>query len=206
MKSRPDELKLGKFTTCAACSPQARPSRRTARRRPAGTEGHLAPIEVQGKAEHKADFSASAKFTAPLVDTPKSVTVIPQELIQNSGASALTEALRTVPGITFGAGEGGNPLGDRPFIRGYDTQGSMFVDGMRDTGATTREIFNTERIEIPRVPTARTAAAAARAASPDHEGPAPRHHRRRARASAPTAIAASRPTATGSSPITPRSA
>src|SRR5437868_964562 len=48
----------------------------------------------------------------------------------------------------FGAGEGGNPLGDRPFIRGYDSQGSMFVDGMRDTGATTREIFNTERVEI----------------------------------------------------------
>ncbi|MCM3390750.1 TonB-dependent receptor plug domain-containing protein, partial [Ureibacillus chungkukjangi] len=88
------------------------------------------------------------KFTAPLVDTPKSVTVIPQELIQSSGAATLTEALRTVPGITFGAGEGGNPLGDRPFIRGYDTQGSMFVDGMRDTGATTREIFNTERVEI----------------------------------------------------------
>jgi catecholate siderophore receptor len=115
---------------------------------PVSTEGHLAPIEIQGKTEHsfKADFSASAKFTAPLVDTPKSVTVIPQELIQSSGAATLTEALRTVPGITFGAGEGGNPLGDRPFIRGYDTQGSMFVDGMRDTGATTREIFNTERV------------------------------------------------------------
>ncbi|KUY77767.1 TonB-dependent receptor [Burkholderia cepacia] len=152
MKSRPDELKLGKFTTLCSvlAAGPAFAADGTPPPAPAGTEGHLAPIEVQGKAEHsyKADFSASVKFTAPLVDTPKSVTVIPQELIQNSGASTLTEALRTVPGITFGAGEGGNPLGDRPFIRGYDTQGSMFVDGMRDTGATTREIFNTERIEI----------------------------------------------------------
>ena len=167
MKSRPDELKLGN-SPCAACSPQARPSRRTARRRPPGR--HRRPSRADrspGKAEHsyKADFSASAKFTAPLVDTPKSVTVIPQELIQNSGASTLTEALRTVPGITFGAGEGGNPLGDRPFIRGYDTQGSMFVDGMRDTGATTREIFNTERIEITKGSDGAYGGAAARAAA-----------------------------------------
>jgi catecholate siderophore receptor len=151
MKSRPDELKLGKFTTlCSVLAASPAFADGTPSPAPVSTEGHLAPIEIQGKTEHsyKADFSASAKFTAPLVDTPKSVTVIPQELIQNSGAATLTEALRTVPGITFGAGEGGNPLGDRPFIRGYDSQGSMFVDGMRDTGATTREIFNTERVEI----------------------------------------------------------
>ena len=71
--------------------------------------------------------------------------MIPQELIQSTGAATLTEALRTVPGITFGAGEGGNPLGDRPFLRGYDTQGSIYVDGMRDIGATTREVFNKAR-------------------------------------------------------------
>ncbi|SMG00772.1 TonB-dependent receptor [Burkholderia singularis] len=152
MKSRPDELKLGKFTTLVgvlATSPafaqDAAPSAA-----PAGHDNELAPIQIKGAAEHsyKADFASSAKFTAPLVDTPKSVTVIPQALIESSGASTLAEALRTVPGITFGAGEGGNPLGDRPFLRGYDTQGSLFADGMRDVGATTREIFNTERIEI----------------------------------------------------------
>ncbi|KVT42580.1 TonB-dependent receptor [Burkholderia multivorans] len=152
MKSRSDESKLGKFTTLCSvlAAGPAFAADGAPPPAPADAEGHLAPIEIKGRAEHsyKADFSASAKFTAPLVDTPKSVTVIPQELIQTSGASTLTEALRTVPGITFGAGEGGNPLGDRPFIRGYDTQGSMFVDGMRDTGATTREIFNTERVEI----------------------------------------------------------
>jgi catecholate siderophore receptor len=40
-----------------------------------------------------------------------------------------------VPGITFGAGEGGNPQGDRPFIRGFDAQGDTYLDGVRDTGA-----------------------------------------------------------------------
>jgi len=116
--------------------------------------GQLAPITVQGEADtpYKAEKSASPKFTAPLVDTPKSVTVIPQEVIENTASTTLTEALRLTPGITFGAGEGGNPLGDRPFIRGYDAQASTFVDGMRDIGATTREIFNIEQVEVTKGP------------------------------------------------------
>ncbi|MFW7349601.1 MAG: TonB-dependent receptor [Pigmentiphaga sp.] len=116
--------------------------------------GQLAPITVRGEAEsaYKADQSASQKFTAPLLDTPKSVTIIPQEVIENSASTTLTEALRLTPGITFGSGEGGNPLGDRPFIRGYDAQASTFVDGMRDIGATTREVFNLEQIEVIKGP------------------------------------------------------
>lgn len=75
-------------------------------------------IDEQG---YKVDKPSSPKYTAPLVDTPKSVTVIPAQLIKDTAAASLTEALRTVPGITLGAGEGGNPLGDRPFIRGFDS-------------------------------------------------------------------------------------
>lgn len=110
----------------------------------------LAPVQVQGDTLVPYDVkdSASKKFTAPLLDTPKSVQVIPQEVIQNQAASTLTEALRNSPGITFGAGEGGNPLGDRPIIRGYDAQASTYVDGMRDIGATSREVFNLEQIEV----------------------------------------------------------
>jgi catecholate siderophore receptor len=90
----------------------------------------------------------SPKQTAPLRDTPKAITVIPQEIIQQTGATSLVEALRTVPGITFGAGEGGNPVGDRPFLRGYDAQSATFVDGLRDIGSQSREVFNTESIEV----------------------------------------------------------
>lgn len=92
--------------------------------------------------------SVSVKMTAPLVDVPKSISVIPQELIQSTASTSLVEALRTVPGITFGAGEGGNPVGDRPFLRGYDAQASTFVDGLRDIGAQSREVFNVESIEV----------------------------------------------------------
>ncbi|WP_438851433.1 TonB-dependent receptor [Brevundimonas nasdae] len=88
------------------------------------------------------------KQTARLLDTPRSITVIPEEIIQTTGSTSLMDALRTVPGITFGAGEGGNPLGDRPFLRGSDTQSSTFVDGARDIGAQSREVFNIESIDV----------------------------------------------------------
>jgi catecholate siderophore receptor len=91
---------------------------------------------------------SSPKYTAPLRDTPRTITVIPETVIQSTGSATLVEALRTVPGITFGAGEGGNPVGDRPFIRGSDTQSSTFVDGMRDIGSQSREVFNLESIEV----------------------------------------------------------
>ncbi|TCV91450.1 catecholate siderophore receptor [Luteibacter rhizovicinus] len=96
--------------------------------------------------------SSSPKFTAPLLDTPRSVTVIPQEIIQQSASMSLQDVLRTVPGITFGAGEGGNPNGDRPIIRGFDSESSIFVDGVRSSGSQQREIFDIEQVEVIKGP------------------------------------------------------
>src|SRR3954465_2017636 len=64
-----------------------------------------ADIVVTGRIQ--SPESTSTKFTAPLLDTPKSVTVISQALIAETGSTTLVDALRTVPGITFNAGEGG---------------------------------------------------------------------------------------------------
>lgn len=93
---------------------------------------------------------ANPKQVAPLVDTPRSIVVVPKEVIEQTGSASLQEALRTVPGITFGAAEGGNPIGDRPFIRGFDSQGSTYVDGVRDFAAQSREVFAVESIEVVR--------------------------------------------------------
>lgn len=96
----------------------------------------------------KVDDAASAIFTAPLLDTPRTVTIINQELIQQTGATTLQDALKATPGITFGNGEGGNPTGDQPFIRGADAQSSTYVDGLRDIAAGNRETFNLESVEV----------------------------------------------------------
>nr|WP_262389725.1 TonB-dependent receptor plug domain-containing protein [Cupriavidus campinensis] len=96
----------------------------------------------------RAASTGSPKDPEALRDTARSVSVIPQEVIRTTAATSLTEVLRTVPGITFGAGEGGNPIGDRPFIRGYDAQASTFLDGFRDIGAQSREMFNVESVQV----------------------------------------------------------
>jgi catecholate siderophore receptor len=106
----------------------------------------------QASTDYKVEKASSSKYTAPLVDTPRSVTVIPQQVIKDTNALSLQDALRTVPGITFGAGEGGNPQGDRPFIRGFDAQSDTYLDGVRDTGAQTREIFAVESVEVAKGP------------------------------------------------------
>ncbi|GLC97015.1 iron transport outer membrane receptor [Cupriavidus sp. TA19] len=114
----------------------------------------LERVTVTSKREdgYKVEEAQSPKFTAPLLDTPKSVTVVPAEVIQQSGSNSLQDALRTTPGITFGAGEGGNPIGDRPFIRGFDSMSSIYVDGVRDTASQTRDTFNIESIEVIKGP------------------------------------------------------
>jgi len=115
----------------------------------------LGATSINGEApdtSYKTEESASKKYTAPLRETPKSVTVIPKQVIQDTGATSLTEALRTTPGITFGAGEGGNPAADRPIIRGFNAESDVFIDGMRDLAASSREIFDVESIEVSKGP------------------------------------------------------
>jgi catecholate siderophore receptor len=123
----------------------------------ASQPAQLPTIAVEGEkpaaAEgYRVEQSASPKFTAPLLDTPKSVTVIPQEVIQERAATSLTEVLRTTPGISLGSGEGGTAIGDRPFIRGFDAMSSTYIDGLRDTGAQSRDTFNLEQVEVTKGP------------------------------------------------------
>ncbi|KAB0490099.1 TonB-dependent receptor [Pseudomonas vancouverensis] len=108
--------------------------------------------EAQDETTYNVEKASSPKYTAPLIDTPRSVTVVPQQVLKDTGSLNLQDALRTVPGITFGAGEGGNPQGDRPFIRGFDAQGDTYLDGVRDTGSQSREIFAVESVEVSKGP------------------------------------------------------
>ncbi|MHA3892739.1 TonB-dependent receptor [Acinetobacter sp. GXMZU3951] len=96
----------------------------------------------------KVDQSANAKFVAPLKDTPKSVSVLSQKLLKETNSNTLLEALRYEPGITLGAGEGGTPFTDMPYIRGYSGQSSIYVDGVRNTTSQSRDMFAIEQVEV----------------------------------------------------------
>ncbi|CAI3135369.1 putative TonB-dependent receptor BfrD [Acinetobacter calcoaceticus] len=110
----------------------------------------LPTIHTQATQEEslKVDQSANSKFVAPLKDTPKSVSILSQKLIKDTNSNTLLEALRYEPGITLGAGEGGTPFTDMPYIRGYSGQSSIYVDGVRNTTSQSRDMFAIEQVEV----------------------------------------------------------
>lgn len=109
--------------------------------------------ERRPEEEFKRDNATGSKFTEPLLDTPRSVQVIPEAVIKEQGFTQLQDILRTTPGISLGAAEGGNPPGDRMFIRGFEARSDVFIDGVRDiSSGLTRETFNLEQVEINKGP------------------------------------------------------
>jgi catecholate siderophore receptor len=86
------------------------------------------------------------KLTEPLLETPQSVSVVPQFLIKDQGVSTLRDTLRNVPGISLAAGEAG-AQGDNLTIRGFTARNDIFLDGVRDFGSYYRDSFNYEQVE-----------------------------------------------------------
>lgn len=106
----------------------------------------LDTVEVIGQAPAKAD---SPKYTEALLDTPQTITVITKEVMDQQGLLGLQDVLSTLPGITFGAGEGGGGYGDKINLRGFDATNDITVDGVRDSGLYTRsDTFNIESLEL----------------------------------------------------------
>jgi catecholate siderophore receptor len=97
---------------------------------------------------------SSPKFTQPLVDTTRTVSVIGSDLFNEQGATSLVEALRNSPGVgTFYAGENGSTsTGDTVYMRGFDASSSIFVDGVRDLGSVSRDVFNIQQVEVLKGP------------------------------------------------------
>ncbi|KQU76755.1 MULTISPECIES: catecholate siderophore receptor Fiu [unclassified Rhizobacter] len=124
-------------------------------KKPDAPETTLPALRVTGQSgsEFKADNASSPKFTQPLLDTPQTITVIKKEVLQQQVATTLAEALRNTPGITMQLGENGNTTtGDSIFMRGFDTTNSIFVDGIRDLGNISRDVFNVEQVEVIKGP------------------------------------------------------
>jgi catecholate siderophore receptor len=111
-------------------------------------------VEADRSSDFRVDKVSSPKFTQSLLDTTQSIQVIGKELIRQQGATTLTEALRNSPGVgTFYVGENGSTsTGDAIYMRGFDTSSSIFVDGVRDVGTISRDVFNIEQVEVTKGP------------------------------------------------------
>ena len=91
----------------------------------------------------------SPKRVRTVRDTPQTITVLTNEVIEQQNLLTLRDVLSTVPGITFGAGEGGGGYGDSINFRGYSANQDITIDGVRDSAQYTRtDPFNLEQIEV----------------------------------------------------------
>jgi catecholate siderophore receptor len=111
-------------------------------------------VEADRSSDYRVEKVSSPKFTQSLLNTTQTIQVIGRELMKQQGATTLTEALRNSPGVgTFYVGENGTTnTGDSIYMRGFDTSGSIFVDGARDVGTVSRDIFNIEQVEVTKGP------------------------------------------------------
>lgn len=103
-------------------------------------------------APYKARVSGDERNVKDLVDTPRTIQVLTQTELQESGDTDLRDQLSAVPGITIGTGENGNAFGDRYIIRGHEARSDVFVDSLHDPGMTIRESFAVEQVEITKGP------------------------------------------------------
>ena len=95
--------------------------------------------------------SSTLRTDTPIRDTPSSVTVIPQQVIEDQGATNVRDIVRNAAGVNFFS-SGGNR--DEVFsLRGFLAE--TFRNGFRDSGSVSRtetELANIDRVEVLRGP------------------------------------------------------
>lgn len=95
--------------------------------------------------------STATRTDTPLLDVPQSVSVLTRARINDQAMLTVADALRYVPGASTGQGEGHR---DQIVLRGNNSTGDFFVDGMRDDVQFYRDFYNIDRLEILKGPNA----------------------------------------------------
>jgi catecholate siderophore receptor len=124
------------------------------------TEANRATLEIEGLSTAVQVTAQSLQDTLPLltqslVETPQSIDIVPQHIIEDQGATTLRDTLRNVAGISLAAGEGG-AQGDSLTIRGFTARNDIFLDGMRDFGSYYRDPFDMQEVAVLQGPSSVT--------------------------------------------------
>jgi len=123
---------------------------------PAGAQPvQLGPVTVQDNADTNGLSHSPPLASMPsssVQDTPQAVNVIDAQTMKQQATTTLGDALRNVPGITIAIGEGGTLAGDQFRIRGFDAKDDVYLDGLRDFGAYTRDSFNYQEVQVLKGP------------------------------------------------------
>lgn len=113
----------------------------------AEAEGEAPAIIVYGRPDgYDIEKTPTAtKTETPLVDVPQAVSVISREQLDDQASGSLGDALRFVPGVVLGQGEGHR---DQITLRGQNSSADFFIDGLRDDAQYYRPLYNVERVEV----------------------------------------------------------
>ncbi len=116
----------------------------------------LPEIRVQGAQEgmRRESTGSATRTETPLRDIPQFINSIPEEVIRERGASDLKDVLKTVPGISYAAPEGGTQNNQVVYLRGFPLNADTYIDGIRDLGEYNRDLFATETVEVLKGPSA----------------------------------------------------
>ena len=106
-------------------------------------------VEVTG---FRGERMNSSRYTRDLLNTPRLISVLPSDLLEEQNVTSLRDAMRNVPGISLQAGEGNPPGGDQLKIRGFNARDDIKVDGIRDMGNYFRDPFYVEQLEVVKGP------------------------------------------------------
>lgn len=82
-----------------------------------------------------------------VIETPQSISTLSREELVDRGINNLNDALRSIPGVTLGAGET-SFQGNNAFLRGFTTRNDQFLDNLRDFGYYYRDTFNDQSIDV----------------------------------------------------------
>ncbi|KAA1184422.1 TonB-dependent siderophore receptor [Rhizobium tropici] len=129
-----------------------------------GTATQLAPIVVSGQSSDASDNTTIAakksqgatKISTPLVETPRSVSVITKKEMEERGAQDIIEAVRYSAGVQTGS-YGFDPRFDQIYIRGNDvTTDGDYRDGLRQPymnyGMFRTDSYALDRVEVIKGP------------------------------------------------------
>ena len=116
-------------------------------------------IEViaTGEVEDEDDYYVPDASTAigtdtPIQDTPLSIEVVPQEVLEDRNVRELGDALETVPGVVEAGGRGASLFGPNFKIRGFDVGDGLFRDGIPTNTLAPLSANDLERVEVLKGP------------------------------------------------------
>ena len=143
-------IKLRPAAAAIAALFSALPAAAFAQTTEAPKDATLPEVNVRDTAtgnDYNPGVSTVGRVQTPIRDIPQTVTVINKAVMEAQGATSLADVLRSVPGITIGAAEGGT-IGNNFNLRGFSARTDLYLDGMRDRGQVYRDVFSLDSVEV----------------------------------------------------------